>query len=74
MVLLFSNEDATGPEMPEFGLPAAGPAHSGAASFAEALERVLLLWVVAFSLALLWRALLRVTIGEVMLTLVFKLS
>ena len=72
-VLFSSSEDDNGQEMPEPGLSAVGAARSGAASFAEALERVALLWVVALSVALLWRAVLHVTVGEVMLTIVFKL-
>ena len=53
--------------MPELGLSAPAVARSGAASFAEALERLALLWVAALSLALLWRVMLRLTIGEVIL-------
>ena len=59
--------------MPEPGVPAVGQARSGAASFTEALERVAVLWLVVLSVALLWRAVLHVTVGEVMLTIVFKL-
>ena len=56
--------------MPELALSVLGPALNSASSFVEALERLALLWIVALSVVLLWRIMLRFSIEEVILPII----
>ena len=56
--------------MPELALSVLGPALNSASSFVEALERLALLWIVALSVVLLWRIMLRFSLEEVILPII----
>ena len=67
IILSFSHQDVTSPDVPELALSVLSPALNSASSFVEALERLALLWIVALSVVLLWRIMLRFSLEEVAL-------